>query len=44
MRFTVGSGKDRVRFVRAPLHTAKWDQQKVGFRLHMGMPAHGLAK
>ena len=41
IRFTIGSGKSAVRFVRAPHHTAKWDEQKQGFRMHLGLPAHG---
>lgn len=41
IRFTVGSGNRRVSFDRAPKHTAKWDEQKAGFRLTVGLPAHG---
>ena len=41
VRFTVGSGNSRNTFDRAPLHTAKWDEQKRGFRMTLGMPAHG---
>lgn len=41
VRFVVGRGTDRNTFVRAPLHTAAWDRQKEGFRLLLGMPAHG---
>lgn len=41
IRFTVGSGENRHTFDRAPLHTAKWDEQKAGFRLTLGLPAHG---
>jgi hypothetical protein len=43
VRFVIGSGARRIEFVRAPLHTGKWDQQKEGFRLMLGMPAHGHA-
>jgi len=41
VRFTIGSGNNRVSFDRAPAHTAKWDEQKTGFRMHLGLPAHG---
>ena len=41
IRFTVGSGKDRYTFDRAPQHTAAWDRQKEGLRMSLGMPAHG---
>lgn len=41
VRFTVGSGVSAVRFSRAPFHTAKWDEQKKGFRLSLGLPAVG---
>jgi hypothetical protein len=44
IRFTLGSGNNRTCFERAPLHTAKWDEQKQGFRLSLKMPAHGEAK
>jgi hypothetical protein len=44
VRFTLGTGNNRTTFVRAPLHTAKWDEQKKGFRMHLGMPAHGEVK
>lgn len=43
VRFTLGSGDRRTTFVRAPQHTAAWDRQKEGFRLSLGMPAHGQA-
>jgi hypothetical protein len=43
IRFTIGSGNSRHSFVRAPKHTAKWDEQKTGFRLSLGLPAHGKA-
>lgn len=43
VRFTIGSGPSRHSFERALPHTAKWDQQKQGFRLSLGMPAHGQA-
>lgn len=41
VRFTIGSGNRRTTFDRATQHTAKWDNQKVGLRLSLGMPAHG---
>jgi hypothetical protein len=41
MRFTIGSGNNRSVFYRAPQHTAKWDDQKQGFRMALGLPAHG---
>jgi len=41
VHFTLGSGKRRVCFDRAQPHTAKWDEQKKGFRLALGLPAHG---
>lgn len=41
IRFTVGSGSRRHTFDRAPLHTAKWDEQKKGFRLTLGLPPVG---
>lgn len=41
IRFVLGSGKNRTSFTRARLHTSKWDEQKQGFRLSLGMPAHG---
>lgn len=41
MHFTLGSGNSRISFERAPKHTAKWDEQKQGLRLTLGMPAHG---
>jgi hypothetical protein len=44
VRFVIGSGSRRVSFVRAPAHTAQWDEQKVGLRLTLGMPAHGNGK
>lgn len=44
MRFTIGTGKDRFSFDRAPKHTAKWDEQKKGLRMTLGMPAHGTSK
>lgn len=44
VRFTVGTGNSRVTFDRAPKHTAKWDEQKQGFRMSLGLPAHGSAK
>lgn len=44
IRFTTGSGNSRHSFPRAPQHTAKWDEQKIGFRLSLGLPAHGTAK
>lgn len=44
VRFTVGSGNSRHSFPRAAPHTAKWDEQKQGLRLMLGMPAHGNAK
>jgi hypothetical protein len=44
IRFTLGSGNSRSTFVRAPLHTAKWDEQKKGLRGYLGMPVHGEAK
>ena len=44
IRFTVGSGNHRNTFTRAPLHTAAWDRQKEGFRMSLGMPAHGQSK
>lgn len=43
-RFTVGRGNHRNTFARAPLHTKRWDEQKMGFRQSLGMPAHGAAK
>lgn len=43
IRFVVGSGENRVEFDRAPLHTKKWDDQKQGLRLRLGLPAHGNA-
>lgn len=43
IRFVLGSGAKRIEFERAPLHTGKWDEQKVGLRLTLGMPAHGKA-
>jgi hypothetical protein len=43
MRFTLGSGKDRFSFERAQPHTAKWDEQKKGLRMTLGMPQHGNA-
>jgi hypothetical protein len=44
LRFTIGSGTKRTTFTRAPEHTAQWDRQKEGFRLHLGMPAHGNSR
>lgn len=44
MRFTLGRGSSRTTFVRAEQHTAKWDEQKKGFRMMLGMPAHGTGK
>jgi hypothetical protein len=44
VRFVIGSGNNRTVFDRAPKHTAKWDEQKKGFRLSLGMPAHGETK
>jgi hypothetical protein len=44
VRFTVGSGSRRYSFERALPHTAKWDEQKAGFRLTVGLPAHGNVK
>jgi hypothetical protein len=41
IRFVLGSGSRRVAFERAAPHTAKWDEQKKGLRLTLGMPAHG---
>jgi hypothetical protein len=41
IRFTLGSGNNRSTFERAVPHTAKWDEQKKGFRLAVGLPAHG---
>lgn len=41
IRFVVGSGENRVEFDRAPLHTKRWDEQKAGLRLRLGLPAHG---
>lgn len=41
VRITLGSGKTRTSFDRAPLHSAKWIEQKKGFRQYLGMPAHG---
>jgi hypothetical protein len=41
MRFTLGTGNSRNTFVRAEQHTKKWDDQKQGFRLSLGLPAHG---
>lgn len=41
IRFTIGTGNRRSTFDRAPLHTAKWDDQKKGFRMSVGLPAHG---
>jgi hypothetical protein len=44
IRFTLGRGTTAVHFDRAIPHTAKWDEQKKGLRMHLGMPAHGHAK
>lgn len=44
VRFILGSGNNRSTFDKAALHTAEWDRQKVGFRLSLGMPAHGQVK
>lgn len=41
VRFVLGSGKDRIVFDRAPAHTGKWDDQKKGLRMTLGMPPHG---
>jgi hypothetical protein len=41
MRFVIGTGNSRSVFSRAPLHTKRWDDQKVGFRQSLGLPAHG---
>lgn len=38
MRFTVGKGRNAVRFFRAERHTAMWDRQKLGFRSLLGFP------
>jgi hypothetical protein len=37
MRFTVGKGRKAVRFVRAPIGTEKFVEQRKGFRLTLGM-------
>ena len=39
MRFTVGKGRKAVRFVRAPIGTEKFVEQRKGFRLTLGMKA-----
>ena len=39
VRFTVGKGHKAVRFVRAPLGTEHFVEQRKGFRLSLGMPA-----
>lgn len=44
VRFTVGSGSTRHTFDRAEPHTAKWDEQKKGFRMSLGLPEHGNAR
>lgn len=44
IRFTLRSGNNRSTFDRATPHTAKWDEQKKGLRLMLGMPEHGNAK
>jgi hypothetical protein len=44
VRFTLGRGNNRSTFERAPAHTAKWDEQKMGFRMSVGLPAHGSGK
>lgn len=43
IRFTLGTGNDRITFARAPLHTKRWDEQKAGLRMRLGFPAHGHA-
>lgn len=40
MRFTVGKGRTAARFVRAPLGTAEFVEQRKGFRLRLGMKAY----
>ena len=40
LRFTVGRGARAVRFVRAPLGTEKFVEQRKGFRLSLGFPAY----
>lgn len=41
VRFTTGRGNNRNTFDRAPQHTKRWDDQKMGFRMSLGFPAHG---
>jgi hypothetical protein len=36
IRFILGTGNNRNIFERAPLHTAKWDEQKQGLRQYLG--------
>lgn len=40
LRFTVGRGNKAVRFVRAPLGTERFVEQRKGFRLTLGMLAY----
>jgi len=44
IRFTLGRGNSRTTFEKAPMHTAKWDEQKKGFRMVLGLPEHGQGK